>query len=167
MTASQDKEHPACRYGQMLRLLCRKLEELSDQSASLSSPQAHNQAVPSRYPSPEPHEQPPSSHIQPNTNWEHLLLNTAPRQPYMADGPPAAPSHQHHVSFAMPNQNHLATLPAMPPSVSATPQPPIDFGNPGVAANQGLFDFDVDVSFNMDGFWDDFTLAEGTGFPFR
>jgi hypothetical protein len=148
----------------MLRLLCRKLEELSDQSASPSTPQAYIQAVPSRYPSPEPHERPTSSHVQPNTNWEHLLLNSAPRQPFMADAPPAAASHQHHVSFAMPNA--MATLPAMPPSVSATPQPPLDFGNPA-AANQGLFDFDVDVSFNMDGFWDDFTLAEGTGFPFR
>jgi hypothetical protein len=32
---------------------------------------------------------------------------------------------------------------------------------------EGLFDFDVDVNFNMEGFWDDFTLAEGSGFPFR
>ena len=75
---------------------------------------------------------------------------------------PAMPSNQ-HVSFNIPN--HMATLPAMPPSVSATPLGPTDFGNP--AATQGLFDFDVDINFNMDGFWDDFTLAEGTGFPFR
>ncbi len=32
---------------------------------------------------------------------------------------------------------------------------------------EGLFDFDVDVSFNMEGFWDDFTLARASGFPFR
>jgi hypothetical protein len=32
---------------------------------------------------------------------------------------------------------------------------------------EGLFDFDVDINFNLDGFWDDFTLAEGGGFPFR
>ena len=111
-----------------------------------------------------------NSHAQPTTNWEHLLLNSTPRQPFMADAAPAAPSHAHHVSFAMTNHGHnagyMATLPAMPPSVSATPQAPVDFGNP-TAGTQGMFDFDVDVNFNMDGFWDDFTLAEGTGFPFR
>lgn len=37
----------------------------------------------------------------------------------------------------------------------------------GMTGLEGLFDFDVDVSFNMEGFWDDFTLAEGSGFPFR
>jgi hypothetical protein len=37
-------------------------------------------------------------------------------------------------------------------------------------AGQGtdeLFNFDVDVNFDLDGFWEDFTLGEGTGFPFR
>jgi hypothetical protein len=33
--ASPDREHPASRYGQMLRLLSKKLEQLSDQSVSL------------------------------------------------------------------------------------------------------------------------------------
>lgn len=32
--ASPDREHPAARYGQMLRLLSKKLEQLSDQSVS-------------------------------------------------------------------------------------------------------------------------------------
>jgi hypothetical protein len=30
-----------------------------------------------------------------------------------------------------------------------------------------LFNFDVDVRFDLDGFWEDFTLGEGSGFPFR
>lgn len=38
--------------------------------------------------------------------------------------------------------------------------------NAGQGADD-LFNFDVDVSFNLDGFWDDFTLGEGSGFPFR
>ncbi|ORY35773.1 hypothetical protein BCR39DRAFT_512070 [Naematelia encephala] len=41
--ACPDRDHPASRYGGMLRMLSKKLEQLSDQSA-----------VPSRFPSPEP-----------------------------------------------------------------------------------------------------------------
>lgn len=40
----------------------------------------------------------------------------------------------------------------------------------GLPANTGaddLFNFDVDVRFDLDGFWEDFTLGEGSGFPFR
>lgn len=35
--ASPDREHPASRYGQMLRLLSKKLEELSEQSVSAAA----------------------------------------------------------------------------------------------------------------------------------
>lgn len=31
----------------------------------------------------------------------------------------------------------------------------------------GLFDTDLDVGFNLDGFWEDFTLTDNGGFPFR
>jgi hypothetical protein len=37
---------------------------------------------------------------------------------------------------------------------------------PGQGADD-LFNFDVDVRFDLDGFWEDFTLGEGSGFPFR
>lgn len=34
--------------------------------------------------------------------------------------------------------------------------------------NAGLFDTELDVgSFNLDGFWEDFTLTDSGGFPFR
>ena len=38
--------------------------------------------------------------------------------------------------------------------------------NPPQGADD-LFNFDVDVRFDLDGFWEDFTLGEGSGFPFR
>lgn len=41
-----------------------------------------------------------------------------------------------------------------------------NFGD-GPTTGDGLFDFDVDVRFDLDGFWEDFTLGEGSGFPFR
>jgi hypothetical protein len=44
---------------------------------------------------------------------------------------------------------------------------PPQTGLEGIEGIDTIFDFDVDVNFNMDGFWDDFTLAEGSGFPFR
>ncbi len=41
-------------------------------------------------------------------------------------------------------------------------------GTSALEGLEGIFDFDVDVNFNLDGFWDDFTLGEGQGgFPFR
>lgn len=41
-------------------------------------------------------------------------------------------------------------------------------GSSGIEGLEGIFDFDVGVNFNLDGFWDDFTLGEGQGgFPFR
>lgn len=42
-------------------------------------------------------------------------------------------------------------------------------GGQGFADQEKLFDFDVEnVNFNLDGFWDDFSLlGEGSGFPFK
>lgn len=42
-------------------------------------------------------------------------------------------------------------------------------GGQGFADPEKLFDFDVEgVNFNLDGFWDDFSLlGEGSGFPFK
>jgi hypothetical protein len=41
-----------------------------------------------------------------------------------------------------------------------------NLANPTQGADD-LFNFDVDVRFDLDGFWEDFTLGEGSGFPFR
>lgn len=92
----------------MLRLLSRRLSELSDQSQ-----------VPSRFASPE---------IAP----EPMSVGGA------GDGPFSEVP-------AMDGQN-LFDLNHVPP---------------------GLFDTDLDVGFNLDGFWEDFTLTDNGGFPFR
>lgn len=49
-----------------------------------------------------------------------------------------------------------------------------DFNLPQMAVTQNqdperLFDFDIEgVNFNLDGFWEDFSLlGEGSGFPFK
>lgn len=100
----------------MLRLLSRRLTELSDQSA-----------VPSRFPSPEPEA------VVPRID---LTLDKAGGEEAHASG------------------NHLA-----PPQEQGL------FGLEQVPA--GLFDVDMDVGFNLDGFWEDFTLTDSGGFPFR
>jgi len=116
----------------MLRLLSKKLEELSEQSA-----------VPSRFPSPEPATNPESSM---NTAWEQFML------PDLS---------AHTGADVSANGNGMANIDPILTNAGPT--------DPGGASTglEGLFDFDVDVNFNMDGFWDDFTLAEGSGFPFR
>ena len=41
-------------------------------------------------------------------------------------------------------------------------------GLPNTGGADELFNnFDMDVQFDLDGFWEDFTLGEGSGFPFR
>ncbi|KAK1927726.1 hypothetical protein DB88DRAFT_479042 [Papiliotrema laurentii] len=117
---SPDRDHPASRYGGMLRMLAKKLEQLSDQSA-----------VPSRFPSPEP--------LEGGTN----------------------PPHQQSLGFAnagsqLPDFN-LADF-NLPPTAASHVQDP-----------NRLFDYDLEgVNFNLDGFWEDFSLlGEGSGFPFK
>lgn len=120
LLASPDKDHPACRFGTMLRLLSRRLTELSDQSVSrLAVFVTDLQAVPSRFPSPEPSQTPdvPSNLMEPPP---------APQAPPGADG--------------------FFDLEQLQPA---------------------LFDVPLDVGFNLDGFWDDFTLTDSGGFPFR
>lgn len=62
------------------------------------------------------------------------------------------PSNQHH------NQNTVQVQNSFDPFA-------------GLSNNGGadeLFNFDVEgVQFDLDGFWEDFTLGEGSGFPFR
>lgn len=109
----------------MLRLLSKKLEQMSDQSVSQSQDDHQLQAVPSRFASPEP---------QPDESWQNMMAN-----PTFQSLPIA------------PMASGLAHTGMTPPQTGL----------------EGLFDFEVDVNFNLDGFWDDFTLAEGGGFPFR
>lgn len=145
LSASQDKDHPAVRYGQMLRMLSSKLCEMNDQSVSGSAPRcarggarqrrelafasklaANTQAIPSRFPSPEP---------------------AAPADPMI---------HVNHVP-AFDGENGAG-------AGSATASDVFHLNN----INPGLFDTELDVgSFNLDGFWEDFTLTDSGGFPFR
>lgn len=40
-------------------------------------------------------------------------------------------------------------------------------GMSNTGADELFNNFDLDVQFDLDGFWEDFTLGEGSGFPFR
>ena len=115
----------------MLRLLSKKLEQLHDQSVRIShstqSDDQRAQAVPSRFPSPEPTLAPASLHIPIDQT-----MFTTDLAPGLDEGTSGGEG------FSLPQQQQ-----------------------------EGLFDFDVDVNFNLDGFWEDFTLGEGSGFPFR
>jgi hypothetical protein len=120
-------------------MLAKKLEQLSDQSVrkaelislSINFPANPLQAVPSRFPSPEP--------LEGGTN----------------------PPHQQSLGFAnagsqLPDFN-LADF-NLPPTAASHVQDP-----------NRLFDYDLEgVNFNLDGFWEDFSLlGEGSGFPFK
>nr|XP_018260769.1 specific RNA polymerase II transcription factor [Kwoniella dejecticola CBS 10117]OBR82927.1 specific RNA polymerase II transcription factor [Kwoniella dejecticola CBS 10117] len=192
--ACPEKDHPANKYGQMLRMLSKKLEQLSDASA-----------VPSRFPSPEPTSSTPlptNSHTysEPTPLPWTLPAETMDTQPMPFQFPPfefnLLPSQNTN------NQNTNSTTPTYQPSNSAAaiPIPPIPSGDYvanlglglgaasaniprnsiddilGVGGPQGqnqnqnpenLFDFDTNFDFDLKGFWDDFTLGEGSGFPFR
>ncbi|KAK4687831.1 hypothetical protein P7C73_g2287, partial [Tremellales sp. Uapishka_1] len=118
--ACQDKDHPATRYGQMLKVLSRKLEQLSEASA-----------VPSRFPSPEP----PTPNLLPNPPLNDNFLSNWP-----------------HTNSFEDNGDFMNSL----------------LGPQSEGQNLGGPEFDVDINFNLDGFWDDFTLGEAQGgFPFR
>ncbi|KAL1413416.1 hypothetical protein Q8F55_001182 [Vanrija albida] len=130
--ASPDKDHPACRYGQMLRLLSKRLSELSDASA-----------VPSRFPSPEP-----------------SMAPDMPVLPLQMSSLSALASEQ----IARESGDGVGGS-GMGHDPGTTNGGPALFDLTQVPAN--LFDVDVDVGFNLDGFWDDFTLTDSGGFPFR
>ncbi|KAK8853288.1 hypothetical protein IAR55_003992 [Kwoniella newhampshirensis] len=165
--ACSDKDHPAVRYGQMLRMLSKKLEQLSDASA-----------VPSRFASPEPTSE---SGPQPNEG-------SAPPSWVMPTDPFSAPT-AHLPSFG----GMSFSMPGVGPTMASAYG--VDIGIDGVGGGdqngsvnggldfnvnwgieglegdgrpqqEGLFDFDGNYNFDLKGFFDDFTL-EGSGFPFR
>nr|XP_019010426.1 specific RNA polymerase II transcription factor [Kwoniella pini CBS 10737]OCF49207.1 specific RNA polymerase II transcription factor [Kwoniella pini CBS 10737] len=190
--ACPEKDHPANKYGQMLRMLSKKLEQLSDASA-----------VPSRFPSPEPTSSTPlptnsHSYSEPTPLPWTLPAESIEPQPLPFQFP--AFEFNFVPSNNANNQNADSTTPAYQSSNSASNMPPIPSGdyvanlglglgaasanvnrNPidemlGGSHNQGqnqnqdpenLFDFDTNFDFDLKGFWDDFTLGEGSGFPFR
>jgi hypothetical protein len=76
-------------------------------------------------------------------------------------------------NFDIPQQHATLSNPfQMTPIASGVEQtnngmdPFAALSNPPQGADD-LFNFDVDVRFDLDGFWEDFTLGEGSGFPFR
>ncbi|WVO21275.1 uncharacterized protein IAS62_002582 [Cryptococcus decagattii] len=142
-----DKDHPAVRYGQMLRMLSKRLEELHDASA-----------VPSRYPTPEPIETSTNSNASPQTSYDQSSLF-----------PWLAPANASTENSAPTPAFQLAPFPDMSflPNSQVNP----DYLGGNNAANsepEAMFDCgDTNFDFDLKGFWDDFTLGEGSGFPFR
>lgn len=143
-----DKDHPAVRYGQMLRMLAKRLEELHDASA-----------VPSRYPSPEPVETTSNSNASPQASQDQPSVFPWP-------APPNA------------STEHSAPTPAfqLPPfpdmSFLTNSQVNPDYLGENNTSNSekqaAMFDYeDTKFDFDLKGFWDDFSLGEGSGFPFR
>lgn len=133
LLACPDKDHAAYRYGTMLRLLTRRLTELSDQSA-----------VPSRFQSPEPSHTPEVR--------DPLPMNLAAGLGDMAGGAgnlgmDLAGAGAGAGMSGLTGDGTLFDLSQVP---------------------QNLFDgADVNLGFNLEGFWDDFTLTDNGGFPFR
>nr|XP_019044036.1 specific RNA polymerase II transcription factor [Kwoniella bestiolae CBS 10118]OCF22966.1 specific RNA polymerase II transcription factor [Kwoniella bestiolae CBS 10118] len=194
--ACPDKDHPANKYGQMLRMLSKKLEQLSDASA-----------VPSRFPSPEPM----SSTPLPTNSQTHTHIETTPlpwtlptetmdTQPMPFQFPPFEFNFLPSNNNTTNNNNNTSTTPTyLPPSnipgtgdyvanlglglgaasanISQNSLNNNSSGNSnnnsggaggtGAGEQEGLFDFDTNFDFDLKGFWDDFTLGEGSGFPFR
>lgn len=199
----------------MLRLLTKKLEELSEQSVGvlvdtyLKPRLTDVQAVPSRFPSPEAEHTNPTLNSVPMTTtaWDQLLPdlglglstgngggagigNSTGLTPQYSGQHQQHPPHGQGLNLSglgntpgtaannhgqAAHQQHLmpggmgggaAGGPAGQGGGFAPGGVPQAQGE-GMTGLEGLFDFDVDVSFNMEGFWDDFTLAEGSGFPFR
>ncbi|WWC91805.1 uncharacterized protein L201_006752 [Kwoniella dendrophila CBS 6074] len=221
--ACPDKDHPANKYGHMLRMLSKKLEQLSDASA-----------VPSRFPSPEPTSS--NTPAPTNSNHQHTHPHSEPTPlpwtlpaetmdtqsapftlpPFEFNFLPHDPntSHLHNNNNQqqnnqassssnpiVPNQNNTGGgvdymanlglgLGATNANITQHQQHQQSLlnnlaGQMGGNVNQlgqnqhnqhissqnqnqeGLFDFDTNFDFDLKGFWDDFTLGEGSGFPFR
>ncbi|ODN73302.1 hypothetical protein L202_07849 [Cryptococcus amylolentus CBS 6039] len=142
-----DKDHLAVRYGHMLRMLSKKLEQVHEAVST----------APSRMPSPEP----PAiaRHAQINVN----------AMPQEQGGPWPEPQPQASTS----------DIPAAltPASFQLPPFPDMSFIHPGANVynpenpqQQGsMFDYGDMGQFDIDlkGFWDEFGLGEGGGFPFN
>ncbi|WWD03753.1 hypothetical protein V865_001809 [Kwoniella europaea PYCC6329] len=193
--ACPDKDHPANKYGQMLRMLSKKLEQLSDASA-----------VPSRFPSPEPMSSTPlpAAHSEPTPLPWTLPTETLDTQPKPFHFPPfefnflPATNTTNNTNNPNNNSNNDSSTTPTHFQFNSTPaggagdyvsnlglglgaasanvlQDSLNYnhnGNNGNGSNpaggqEGLFDFDTNFDFDLKGFWDDFTLGEGSGFPFR
>ncbi|WRT70131.1 uncharacterized protein IL334_007125 [Kwoniella shivajii] len=155
--ACPDKDHPANKYGQMLRMLSKRLEQLSDASA-----------VPSRFPSPEPLSMTPlpaNAYSEPTPLPWTLPTEKLDTQPIPFQFPTFEFSSLPSTSTPMNGNDHVANLGLGLGAASANVRPEVN-GNNGVG-QEGLFDFETNFDFDLKGFWDDFTLGEGSGFPFR
>ncbi|WVR07572.1 hypothetical protein IAU60_004614 [Kwoniella sp. DSM 27419] len=169
--ACPDKDHPAVRYGHMLRMLSKKLEQLSDASA-----------VPSRFPSPEPFS---DNAPQPGVNAQQTPLPwTLPtdsldppsfQMPSFTDLSPIPASFNYNTGSSMPG---IGTNTGNEPTglgIGVQQAPGTTAGIPGASGlgttagpgHDGLFDFEGNMDFDLKGFWDDFALGENAGFPFR
>ncbi|OWZ76656.1 specific RNA polymerase II transcription factor [Cryptococcus neoformans] len=143
-----DKDHPAVRYGQMLRMLAKRLEELHDASA-----------VPSRYPSPEPIETTSNSNASPQTSQDQSSVFPWP-------APPNASTENNVPTPAFqlppfPDMSFLTNSQVNPDYVEGS-------NTSNSERHEAMFDYgDTKFDFDLKGFWDDFTLGEGSGFPFR
>nr|ODN90968.1 specific RNA polymerase II transcription factor [Cryptococcus depauperatus CBS 7855] len=138
--ACLEKDHPAVQYGQMLRMLSKKLEELHDTNA-----------VPSCFPSPEP-----------NRGHDSETDSTQAR----AEQPAA-------FAWSIPTSFQENNTP--PSTLQLPPFPGMSFFSNGAlnpdyvaGGHHRVFDYgDTNFDFDLKGFWDDFTLGEGSGFPFK
>ncbi|WVR00116.1 hypothetical protein IAU59_007258 [Kwoniella sp. CBS 9459] len=194
--ACPDKDHPAVRYGQMLRMLSKKLEQLSDASA-----------VPSRFPSPEPSSDPSSSthqlahshaaaHSHSHTHgqstpipWTLPNETVDPPSFHMSSFPDISPLPSMFMGQGLPDLGlnlgpglgDLSSagggsgLPASGTGTSVGGGGEMGMGSgaagggtgAGIAGTDGLFDFEGNLDFDLKGFWDDFTLGTGSYLPFR
>ncbi|OCF41353.1 specific RNA polymerase II transcription factor [Kwoniella heveanensis CBS 569] len=193
--ACPDKDHPAVRYGQMLRMLSKKLEQLSDASA-----------VPSRFPSPEPSSDPSSSshpfghshsasHSHSHAHgqstpipWTLPTETVDPPSFHMSSFPDISPLPS---MFTNQGISDLGLNLGLGPSDLSTSASGAASGLPAAGtgggqgstgasgemaggatmgiggATEGLFDFEGNLDFDLKGFWDDFTLGTGSYLPFR
>ncbi|WVQ74282.1 hypothetical protein IAR50_003879 [Cryptococcus sp. DSM 104548] len=142
-----DKDHLAVRYGHMLRMLSKKLGQVHEAVST----------APSRMPSPEPQ----ADHSQIN-------VSALPQE----QGGLWQPTHQPQASSS---ELHATAL--TPASFQLPPFPDMSFLHPGAnvynpenTQPQGsMFDYSDMGQFDIDlkGFWDEFNLGEGGGFPFN
>lgn len=162
--ACPDRDHAASRYGQMLRMLSKKLEQLDASVSSFCCDEQFYrttltcvQAVPSRFPSPEPQAMSvPPTDIPWNLDIPtHNTLQNPFQMTPISSGLDSLQTNSHNNIDQHMNPNQIQTNNFDPFA-----------GMPSTGADD-LFNFDVDVRFDLDGFWEDFTLGEGSGFPFR
>jgi hypothetical protein len=129
-------------------------------------PLTNVQAVPSRFPSPEPQ---PMSDLPVDIPWnielpsQHATLQNPFQMTPMSSG-----LDSYHANNQMNNHlnNNNTNTNINQNQVQTNFDPFAGLPNTG-GADELFNNFDMDVQFDLDGFWEDFTLGEGSGFPFR